>query len=43
MAESGHRQELELICGQLKAQVERVGRHVQEGNFKVDTFDQVKK
>lgn len=42
LAESGRRQELELVCGQLQAQVERVGRHVQEGNVKVDTFDQVK-
>ena len=43
LAESGQRQELELVCQQLQAQVERVGRHVQEGNFKLDTFDQVKR
>jgi progesterone-induced-blocking factor 1 len=37
-----HKEELELECQQLKQQVKRVGQHVQDGNVKIDMFDQMK-
>ena len=39
---SSEKEELELVCKQLKQQVQRIGQQVQDGNMKIDMYDQVK-